>query len=81
VILAVDRRLRILADLFSEPDAELNTERLGQVCKEATSVTGAGVMLLSEDVTGESVCTTDADVAQAVIDGSLSDGALDRLHP
>jgi hypothetical protein len=60
VILAVDRRLRILADLFPEPDAELNTERLGQVCKEATSVTGAGVMLLSEDVTGESVCTTDA---------------------
>jgi len=38
---------------------ELDTARLGQVCAEATHMTGAGVMLMSGDVPVGSLCTTD----------------------
>jgi hypothetical protein len=55
----VDRRFRILARLVPEPDAVLGTERLCQVCADVTEVSGAGIMLMSDDLPRGSLCTTD----------------------
>jgi hypothetical protein len=53
-----DRRQRILARLAgNQPGAE--TARLCRVCAEVTSVTGAGIMLMSGDIAHGSLCTTD----------------------
>jgi hypothetical protein len=56
---AGERRLRILARLSAGIDNELGTERLCQVCAAVTAVSGAGIMLMSSDVSQGSVCTTD----------------------
>jgi GAF domain-containing protein len=54
-----ERRLRILARLAGdEPGGE--TARLCRVCAEVTGMTGAGIMLMSEDAPRGSLCTTDA---------------------
>lgn len=58
---AQSRRARILAKLYPDGgDGELGVERLGEVCVDVTGVTGAGVMLMTEDVPHGSVITTDA---------------------
>jgi hypothetical protein len=54
-----ERRLELLARIV-EPSGELETQRLCDVCAQATGVTGAGIMLMSGDVPRGSVCTTDA---------------------
>jgi hypothetical protein len=54
-----DRRNRILARLLPEADAVLGTERLCRVCADVTAVSGAGIMLLSDDLPRGSLCTTD----------------------
>jgi len=56
--MAGERRLRILAKLVTGTAPELETERLCNVCAEVTEVSGAGIMLISDDVPRGSVCTT-----------------------
>jgi hypothetical protein len=56
----MDRRYRILARLVPGPDAALGTERLCQVCADVTAVSGAGIMLMSDDLPQGSLCTADA---------------------
>jgi hypothetical protein len=53
-----ERRLRILNLLASGNSPELETGRLCEVCAESTSMTGAGIMLMSGDVPYGSICTT-----------------------
>jgi GAF domain-containing protein len=53
-----DRRLRILTRLISDGPPELETQRLCEVCVEVTDMTGAGIMLMSDDLPRGTVCTT-----------------------
>jgi hypothetical protein len=53
-----DRRLRILTRLVSSGPPELETQRLCEVCAEVTDMSGAGIMLMSEDLPRGAVCTT-----------------------
>lgn len=53
------RRLELLARIV-DPSGDLHTQRLCDVCADATGVTGAGIMLMSGEVPRGSVCTTDA---------------------
>jgi hypothetical protein len=54
---AGERRLRILSRLIdAAPGGE--TKRLCEVCAEVTRMSGAGIMLMSDDVARGSVCTT-----------------------
>jgi hypothetical protein len=55
-----ERRSRILARLAGDGLAGQETARLCQVCADVTSVTGAGLMLMSGDVPSGSLCSTDA---------------------
>jgi hypothetical protein len=58
---ASSRRTRILAELYPDgDDGELGMDRLGDVCVQVTGVSGAGVMLMTEDISHGSVATTDA---------------------
>ena len=54
-----ERRLELLARIV-EPSGELETQRLCDVCAQATGVTGAGIMLMSGDIPRGSVCTTNS---------------------
>lgn len=54
-----ERRLELLARIV-DPGGELKTQRLCDVCAACTGVTGAGIMLMSDDIPRGSVCTTDA---------------------
>jgi len=56
--MAGERRLRILDLLGIGDTSGPETQRLCQVCAEATGMTGAGIMLMSGDVPRGSVCTT-----------------------
>lgn len=62
-----DRRARILELLYPETGSDLEAARLGQVCKQVTGVTGAGLMLMSVETPWGSVVTTD-DVSTAIED-------------
>jgi hypothetical protein len=54
-----DRLLRILGRLTANGDEQPGTtRRLCQVCVEAVNVTGAGVMLMSDDVRRGSLCSS-----------------------
>jgi GAF domain-containing protein len=55
-----DRRARILAQLYPAGGADLEAERLGEVCAAVTGANGAGLMLMSDDAPRGSVATTDA---------------------
>jgi hypothetical protein len=59
-----DRRLRILR-LLGADGPELATRRLCEVCAETSETTGAGIMLMSDDVPRGSACSTD-DVSAAI---------------
>jgi len=52
------RRLRILAKLTGGIASELETRRLCEVCAEVTRLTGAGIMLMSNDASVGSACTS-----------------------
>lgn len=54
-----DRRSRIVELLRTDPTTTLDAARLGWVCKKATGVTGAGLMLMGGGVSRGSVATTD----------------------
>lgn len=53
------RRERILGQLVGVGVPVLGTRRLCEVCAEVTDMSGAGVMLMSDDVPRGSLCTTD----------------------
>lgn len=58
---APNRRSRILAKLYPDgADGDLGVARLGEVCVQETGVSGAGVMLMSDDIPHGAVVTTDA---------------------
>ncbi|MGQ0432747.1 MAG: GAF and ANTAR domain-containing protein [Microthrixaceae bacterium] len=54
------RKLRILALLSAGGTTDLATQRLCDVCAQSTGTTGAGLMLMSGEVSRGSICTTDA---------------------
>ncbi|MEY2426501.1 MAG: hypothetical protein QOI61_2073 [Actinomycetota bacterium] len=54
-----ERRLRILARLTGDQPPGFETRRLCRVCADVTAMTGAGIMLMSDDIPHGSVCTTD----------------------
>jgi hypothetical protein len=58
-IVTVARRLELLS-LIIDPDADLDTQRLCDVCAQATGMTGAGIMLMSGDIPHGSLCTTNS---------------------
>jgi hypothetical protein len=54
-----DRLLRILARLKVDEGAEAHSGRLCEVCAEVVDMSGAGIMLMSEDRQQGSICTSD----------------------
>ena len=52
------RRIRILAQLVGATTPEGETKRLCGVAADVTAMSGAGIMLMSDDVPRGSVCTT-----------------------
>jgi hypothetical protein len=54
-----DRRLAILDRLLNDASG-FTTGRLCQVCTDVTGVTGAGIMLMTDDSPGVSLCATDS---------------------
>jgi hypothetical protein len=53
------RRHRILDQLVGAGSNPLDTDHLCGVCAEVTGMTGAGIMVLSDDVAQVSICTSD----------------------
>lgn len=53
-----ERRARILARLVGQVPGGLEMARLCEVCRDVTGMTGAGIMLMSDDVPRGSLCTT-----------------------
>jgi hypothetical protein len=53
-----ERLLRILAQLSAGGDPAPGAARLCAVCADVAAMSGAGIMLMSGDVPGGSVCTT-----------------------
>ena len=47
-----DRRARILELLYPDADSNLETSRLGDVCRQVSGVSGAGLTLMSGDPVG-----------------------------
>lgn len=77
-----ERRLRILAQLNDGAVGDLGAKRLCQVCAEVTGMSGAGIMLMSDDVPRGAVCTTD-DVSAVIEDlqFALGEGpCVDAFH-
>lgn len=54
------RRLRILARLTADGSVEPGAARLCAVCAEVTAMSGAGIMVISPDLTQGSVCSSDS---------------------
>jgi hypothetical protein len=61
---AGERLLRIMTLLAAEAPTDPATSRLCDVCAEVSAMTGAGIMLMSDDTPMGSVCTTDEVSAQ-----------------
>lgn len=57
--MAADRVSRILAELSAESNGEWSSARLCEVTRDVVGLSGAGIMLMSGDMPGGSVCTTD----------------------
>lgn len=74
-----ERRLRILAQLNDSAAGDLEAKRLCQVCAEVTGMSGAGIMLMSNDVPRGTVCSTDEvsalieDLQFALVEGPCVD--------
>ena len=79
--MAGEQRLRILSRLAGSVPGE-ETKRLCEVCAEVTEMTGAGIMLMSDDLPRGSVCTTNS--VSALIEQlqySLGEGpCVDAYH-
>jgi GAF domain-containing protein len=74
--------LRILERLAHGGDRELETKRLCAACAEVTGMSGAGIMLMCDDIPRGSVCTTN--VVSALIEDlqfDLGEGpCVDAFH-
>ena len=57
--MAGERRLRILTRLVGSGAFGLETKKLCEVCAEVTGMSGAGIMLMADDLPSGAVCTTD----------------------
>ncbi|HUR18432.1 MAG TPA: GAF and ANTAR domain-containing protein [Acidimicrobiales bacterium] len=74
-----ERRLRILAQLNNGAAGDLEVKRLCQICAEVTGMSGAGIMLMSNDVPRGAVCSTDEvsavieDLQFALVEGPCVD--------
>jgi hypothetical protein len=80
--MAADRLSRILAELSAEGAGGWSSARLCEVTRDIVGVSGAGVMLMSGDVPGGSLCTTD-DVSDIIEDlqYTLGEGpCVDAYH-
>jgi GAF domain-containing protein len=79
---AAQRRLRILALLASDTQPGTETRRLCQVCAEVTRMSGAGIMLMSGDVSRGSVCTTNrvSEIIEQLQFGLGEGPCLDAYH-
>lgn len=80
--MTADRRTRILSRLYPTGGTDLDAVHLGQVCAEVIGVTGAGLMLITDDVPRGSVATTD-EVSTLIEDlqFALSEGpCVDAYH-
>jgi len=55
-----DRLLRVLAHLASDDGQSAGTTRLCVACARITEMSGAGIMLITDDRPHGSICTTDA---------------------
>jgi GAF domain-containing protein len=55
---AGERLLRILSLLAARGEGESDTARLCHVCTEVSAMSGAGIMLMSDDIPRGSVCTS-----------------------
>jgi hypothetical protein len=56
---SAERRLQILNQLVAGGGSDLDPERLCQACAEVTGLSGAGIMLVSQDVIQGPIGTTD----------------------
>jgi hypothetical protein len=77
-----ERRRRIVAQLGGGTTPDHETKRLCEVCADVTGVTGAGIMLMSGEVSRGSLCTTD-DVSDLIeqLQYSLGEGpCVDAYH-
>lgn len=80
--MTTDRRTRILSQLYPTGGTDLDAVHLGRVCAEFIGVTGAGLMLITDDVPRGSVATTD-EVSTLIEDlqFALSEGpCVDAYH-
>jgi GAF domain-containing protein len=77
-----DRLLRILTRLSAADAASSGSARLCEVCADVMVMSGAGIMLISSDVSQGSVCTTD-DVSALIeeLQYTLGEGpCVDAYH-
>src|SRR5580693_3112198 len=58
--MAGERLVRILSLLAARGEDESGTARLCDVCAEVSDMSGAGIMLMSDDIPMGSVCTSNA---------------------
>jgi hypothetical protein len=81
-VVAGDRRLRILAQLSAGAHTEPGARRLCQVCAEVAAVSGAGIMLMSDDGPRGSLCSTNPISARIEeLQYTLGEGpCLDAYH-
>jgi hypothetical protein len=79
---AADRLSRILAELSADGDGRWSSARLCEVTRDIVGVSGAGVMLMSGDMPGGSLCTSD-DVSDLIeeLQYTLGEGpCVDAYH-
>jgi ANTAR domain/GAF domain len=78
---AGDRLARILAELSVDDDGRWSSARLCEATRDVVRVSGAGVMLMSGDLPGGSVCTTN-DVSQTIeeLQYTLGEGPCVDAH-
>lgn len=80
-----DRLLRILARMSSARDRSTGAARLCAVCADVTDMSGAGIMLMTDDRPQASLCSTDAvsalieDLQFTLGEGPCVDAHRDRL--
>jgi GAF domain-containing protein len=77
-----DRLSRILAELAAEGDGRWSSARLCDATRDIVGVSGAGVMIMSGDLPGGSLCTTN-DVSNTIeeLQYTLGEGpCVDAFH-
>jgi hypothetical protein len=79
---AAERHQRILGLLVGSGSIELDSKRLCEVCAEVTEMSGAGIMLMSGESPGGSLCSSNAvSVLIEELQFSLGEGpSIDAHH-